>query len=958
MENEKQFERGFNCSIGLMNHLTTYKGELMTRFNWLKPLMPKAGLTPLTLDSATNDRDFIEGHMDPIYLLDIDGQIIDCNEKLALLLGHNKQEVLTHFAEFTLPADLDRVSNHFHRALSGHEETYTCQAIHRDGRRLTLQLTNIPAYDKHLITGVYGIARDITYEQSLETDRTQLLLERDLLSDTPGLALISFTKDGMLTDCSPALASWLGNVPKTYASFLHHVTPSDRPLLDTLWHALLTEETLEGPVSFSLTVGSNSHVLSGKMASFGDVVRGAFSDVTEQETLTRSLRERDQQLQSLYQYVDASVYERNLLTGKYAFYTHGVESLFQVTLDEINRRSLDYNERIHRNDRAKVRAAHADAESGREHRIVYRTQFEEDVKWIEERLIPQFDDSQRVISVMSVARDITRIKAQEEQIWQLAMHDSLTGLPNRSLFLHELADWIERDEQVAVLTFSFNSIHRINHDFGYAVGDDWIVATTSALLHQAPAKSFVGHLGGDEFMLLTGYTDEETLDATCASLLHLGQNYIEVGPYEWRPPVTIGISRYPHDSSIPEELLQYANTALGRTHLAGSDSVVYYASNFNIDSYRKHQLGKDLRRAIDEDELFLEFQPKVDAWSGRITGAEALVRWQHPEWGRIPPNDFIPLSEESDLHIKLADWVLDRTCVALHGWQTRNLPVVPVSINVSPKRLLHGNYTETVKRVLKRHGVMPSLLEIEILETDVLSDSVKIHETLDQLDAANIRVALDDFGTGYSSLSYLQQYPIKSIKIDQRFAADLHENKKTQGIVRTILFMAEEFAMDVVIEGVETLEQLETVRRLNCRTVQGYLFSRPLSHQAFETALEERFLATMETAGPAGVRQAFSLEANVTIHKFHDRELQIGSTPVLLTKSSLRSLHFYARVRLPITDAIELKLLLPYQGEEIPIFIRLLGITELESDLFEYEASYLHPGEAHRVVTALQHHLT
>lgn len=807
----------------------------MPRLNWINPFKSRLAATdsPITLDHVVHDRQFIEGHIDPVYLLDVYGNIVDCNEKLPLLLGYTRDELFTHFAQFSAEEDAQHVMKQFKLALSGSVETYTSSARHRNGHMLKLQITNIPAYNDHLIVGVYGIARDITQDDRLKVD-----VER---------------------------------------------------------------------------------------------------------------------LHDLYQHVDAAIYRKDLLTGELEFYTAGFETLFHTAPKAMGEDPSSCHNAIHRNDRVKVRAAHTNVEAGHETTVIYRTNLNDNVNWIEERLIPKFDDDGGVVAIISIAHDITRLKTQEEQIWQLAMHDSLTGLPNRSLFLHELHEWIDKSEQVAVLTISFNSIHRINQDFGYAVGDDWIIATTSALLHQLPKGGFVGHLGGDEFIfLLSDSIDETSLVAHCQRLLGLSDKNIQVGPYEWCPPVSIGVSRYPQDSDIPEKLLQYANTALGRTSLPDTDRYVFYTSSFNIDSYRRHQLGNDLRRAIEENELFLEFQPKVDAWSGQVVGAEALVRWQHPEWGRIPPNDFIPLSEESELHIKLADWVLLHTCAHLRDWQDKGLPVVPVSINVSPKRLLHGTYAETVRRALHLYRITPSLLEIEILETDVLSDNMKIHDTLEQLDNANIRVALDDFGTGYSSLSYLQQYPIKTIKIDQQFASDLHENKKTQAIVRTILFMAEEFELDVVIEGVETLEQLNVVRNLNCRIVQGYLFSRPLGGEAFEQVLENHFLSTTEVIETTGTKQAFLLEASVTIHKFHDRELSIGSTPIFVTKSGLKSLHFHARFRLPVTESIDLKILLPQIGKGTEILVQLASVIELESGLFEYEACYLNTGDAHHIITVLK----
>ncbi|MDE0564845.1 putative bifunctional diguanylate cyclase/phosphodiesterase, partial [Exiguobacterium sp. B2(2022)] len=460
---------------------------------------------------------------------------------------------------------------------------------------------------------------------------------------------------------------------------------------------------------------------------------------------------------------------------------------------------------IHRQDWQNVKAACQQAKNGIAQHIYYRIHRNQEVCWVEERMIPKFDEHDVVTSIVSVCYDITRFKQQETEIWNLAMHDTVTNLPNRSHFMSELQQWIQRHEQVAVLTLSFNSIHPINRDFGYTVGDDWITATANALTDHLSADSFVGYLGGDDYgILVPNLANEQEVIQFCQSLIRRSERYITVGPYEWSPTVSVGVSRYPHDADQPNMLLQYAHTALGRTRLHGADPIVFYASTFDIDSFRKHQLGNDLRHAIEEGELFLEFQPKVDIWSGRLVGAEALVRWQHPEWGRIPPSDFIALSEETDLHIALSDWVLKETCRQLQEWKNRHLAVVPISINISPKRLLHKTYSETVLRILRQYDLSPSLLEIEILETGILSDNVKIHESLNQLNEAGIRIALDDFGTGYSSLSYLQRYPIKTIKIDQQFVKDLHDSKKTQGIVRTILFMSEEFDIDVLIEGVET----------------------------------------------------------------------------------------------------------------------------------------------------------
>ncbi len=261
---------------------------------------------------------------------------------------------------------------------------------------------------------------------------------------------------------------------------------------------------------------------------------------------------------------------------------------------------------------------------------------------------------------------------------------------------------------------------------------------------------------------------------------------------------------------------------------------------------------------------------------------------------------------------------------------------------------MYGNFTETVKETLRRFDISPGMLEIEILETDVLFDNAKIHQSLEMLSAMGIRIALDDFGKGYSSISYLQQYPIDTIKIDRQFATSLAHDKKTQSVVRSVLFMANEFGMDVIAEGVETMEQLHYLRQLDCTTIQGYLFSRPLPKADFESALKERQVSAVEAMSVTA--HQLTVTASITIHRLKGKQIHVGYTDILISKGTLHSVSFYSSLHLPIHEEIELALKI----DDHIIIIQPTQSFELENGLTEYECRFMNMKESHYVFEAMQ----
>lgn len=907
-------------------------------------------------DVSVIDEHFMENHPDAIFTLDLLGRVTRLNDKTSRLLGYTRHDLMNHFKHFVHPDDQDQTLFHFQQVMQGNSETYTVRVRHSKGHYLEMKIVNIPIFKQERIVGAYGIVRDLTTNQLMKQQMDSIQFDHQLVETLPGISLAAFNEHGYLLRSSPSFSELLGLSPVNTRTLskqdiFERIHPADQQEFQEYIDLLKTNRLLSS-LDIKIRV---LHPQNGYQDVF---CRCAFREseqhVMELTCALYNLSEYKGPVSAeespflSFQHVSKSaIYRYDIRQGKIDFHTRGFETVFDGLLHRYKEIQGGWIEHlILAEDHHKVESSYQRVLAHHETEVSYRIRHQDTVHWVLENRTPITGPDGDVLFYQSVIQDITQLKQQEEKIFQLAMHDRVTGLPNRTLVLEKIGQWIATYPTFSVLTISYNTLQNINHDFGYSIGDKWLSKTATQLLHHLPPASYFGHLYGDEYIVLfPNVVEEYSINKICEQLLEVSKQKIVVDSYEWYPSIGIGVSRFPEDADSPEELVKASSIALGR---ARANDYSVYSSTFNVETYRRHQLQKSIRTAIRRNELFLEYQPKVNAWSGTMVGAEALIRWQHPDWGRIPPNDFIPLSEESDMHILIADWVLEETCRNINQWTLAELPIVPISINVSPKRLIHGNFAETCRETLNRFGVSPSMLEIEILETDVLFDNSKIQQSLQTLSQIGIKIALDDFGKGYSSISYLQQYPIDTIKIDRQFATTLVQDKKTQSVVRSVLFMANEFGMDVVAEGVETMEQLHFLRQLQCPTIQGYLFSKPLPKTQFERTMQERQVRALEAM--TTVTNHRTVAATITIHRLNSQELKVGQTEILVSKGTLESVSFYSTLHLPVHEGIELLLVLDQQS----IAIRPIQTVELDNGWMEYECRYLDLKQSHFVFQALQ----
>ncbi|AZN40465.1 EAL domain-containing protein [Paenibacillus albus] len=456
----------------------------------------------------------------------------------------------------------------------------------------------------------------------------------------------------------------------------------------------------------------------------------------------------------------------------------------------------------------------------------------------------------QIVGSYIIAKDVTEEKAAKEQIQHLAFHDELTGLPNRRWFNQGLAQKIESGSgRFTVMVMDMDRFKLINDSLGHTYGDLFLQEVSRRI--QTCIRDFdmtLSRMGGDEFTLLCDgiYGEEEITEITVRIIEAVAVPY-RLKENDFYVTTSIGIAVYPEHGSDAVQLLQNADTAMYEVKKNGKNGYQYYTKELHALLQEKIQLEGDLRQALTQGQLFLDYQPQADAGTNQIIGVEALVRWQHPTKGILSPGVFIPIAEETAMIYELGTWVLREACRQMKAWHDAGGPLITVSVNLSSQQFHQANLTTYIKDILEETKLESRYLELEITESMMMDPKVS-SSILNELSESGIRISLDDFGTGYSSLSYLKLLPIHKLKIDRSFIRDITQNVNDKAIVATIISMAKHLNMDVIAEGIETKEQLDILVDNDCSEIQGYYYSRPLSASDVEAMfLSDRKLQPLQS---------------------------------------------------------------------------------------------------------------
>lgn len=489
------------------------------------------------------------------------------------------------------------------------------------------------------------------------------------------------------------------------------------------------------------------------------------------------------------------------------------------------------------------------AENGGRMMEVKRRKKSGEVFWASLSLTPLRDMADRPTGLIAYLTDITERKEAEEQLHHLAYYDELTGLPNRTLFarlVDQALTVAQRNETAgSVLFIDLNRFKRINDTLGRRIGDELLQQAAQRFKAALREEDVVARLSGDEFAVGLSDIRQHFEATTVAQKLQAALDApFLIGGHDLRVGASIGISVFPQDGNDAETLLRLADIAMERAKRAEANpdrSVAFYSQDMNQGMQERMRIESGLRHALGNGELILYYQPKFEIASGRLVGAEALVRWLHPERGIVPPSEFIPLAETTGLIVQVGEWVLEQACAQAAIWQQAGIAPFRLAVNVSAREFtasLPGRVADT----LQRYRLDPSWLELEITESTLMHDFERVTAIMDRITALGVSLSLDDFGTGYSSLSYLKRFPIHTLKIDRSFTTGIPADASDCAIAGTIISMARQLGLRVIAEGVETLDQLEFLREAGCDEVQGYLYAAPLPEYEFEKSLRENWL--------------------------------------------------------------------------------------------------------------------
>ena len=789
-------------------------------------------------------RELFENANDIIYTHDLEGNYTSINKAGERAIGYTRDEVLgMKMTDVLAPEYVDAARRMLARKLDGGAPTfYEVEIVARDGHRVPLEISSRLIHKDGRPVGVQGIARNLTSRRRAEEALRESEERYRELFENANDILYTHDLEGNFTAVNKA-----GERVTGYAR---------RELLRMNIAHLVTSEHLE------LTRRMMAETLSGRGRPVYEVeilardgrkvilevgirviregrrpvaVQGTARDVTEAKTAREALRESEERYALAALGANDGLWDWDLRNHR-VFFSPRWKAMLGHAEAEIETRPEEWFERIHPDDVEGFRRHLEEHVEGLtdhfecEHRMRHKTGT---WRWMLARGIAVRDARGRATRIAGSQTDTTGRKRVEEQLTHDAFHDALTGLPNRGLFMEHLRLVIEqskrdRDNLFAVLFLDMDRFKIVNDSLGHIAGDCLLVEISWRLRQCLRGGDIVARLGGDEFTILLRDTEEPGEAALVAARVHdeLARPF-DIGGNEVYATASIGIVLSTIGFTRPEDFLRAADTAMYRAKAHGRGHHAVFDQEMHARVMLTLQLENDLRRAIERGEMIVHYQPIVALDTGRVTGFEALVRWQHPERGLVPPMEFIPVAEEAGLIVPLGTWVLTEACREARRWQgaAAGGPWPDVSVNLSGKQFAQPDLLERVGQVLAETGLDGHALRLEITESVVMENAEATAASLQQLRELGVRLVVDDFGTGYSSLSYLQRFPISTLKIDRSFVSRMCDSEENSEIVRTIIALARNLGIEVVAEGVETPEQLAQLRALGCGYAQGFLFS-------------------------------------------------------------------------------------------------------------------------------------
>jgi diguanylate cyclase (GGDEF)-like protein/PAS domain S-box-containing protein len=559
----------------------------------------------------------------------------------------------------------------------------------------------------------------------------------------------------------------------------------------------------------------------------GEII-GAYSiakDMTEKNMLKQQNSESEKRFRLLIQHLSDVIAIINQ-NGTIEYKSPAVEKVLGFTYEELKDQNLFHL--IHPEDLFKAKDVFVKVlqEPGKTFNTEVRLQHKTGKWiWIDAR-VTNFLNDQSVKGIVINYRDVTERKKSQDNMYRLAYYDFLTKLPNRRLFEDYLKKELKQSFPIALMMIDIDDFKHVNDTFGFDIGDK-ILKNIGDILNKTLRPKFLARISGDRFALMLDIREKNEAEIAAKKLLKRLEKPIKIEQFEFFITVSIGICLTNMDTLTRQQLIANAEIALYSAKGSGKNNFQFYHKDLNVQTYKRFALKNDLRKAIKNEEFFLLYQPRMSCQTKQMKGVEALLRWNHPTFGVVSPNDFINIAEETGLIVPLGNWVLEKAIRQLKEWEQMGLPPLQMSINFSPLQFAQSDLVAKMKKLIKKYKIEPRFIEIEITESLLLDNNERILKTIKSLRSLGIKIAVDDFGTGYSSFGYVKKFIPNTLKIDKSFTDGITSIYDRE-IIHSIIQLGNRLQINIVAEGVETPEQLKILQTLKCHEVQGYLFSKPI----------------------------------------------------------------------------------------------------------------------------------
>jgi diguanylate cyclase (GGDEF)-like protein/PAS domain S-box-containing protein len=793
--------------------------------------------------SEQRHRLLFERNLAGVYRTTIDGRIIDCNEAMARILGFSSREELMEQSAQDLYQD------------PAHRDEYI--AVLRRDRMMTSNEISLRRKDGHacwLIESVHlldgeileGTVIDITDRKLAENalreseERYRLLVERmrEGLAQANNDGVLEFANDRFCEMVGYTREELIGKQGDLLLAYPEDISLMREKIRLRMRHVADQYEVRirrkDGTIIW-LEIGG-APVVDAAGNVVGSI--GVHNDVTERRMAEEALRESEARYRLMAEN-STDMISRTSNRGLLLYASDASRRLLGYEPSELVGRSFfDF---VFDADRDEVRHLSSLIHESGPTTFAYRVEKKDgSLVWFETTSRSVRDIfTGRVREIVGVSRDVTERKRVEEQIEYQAYHDALTGLPNRRLFRDRLTVALAHARRMkhplAVMFLDLDRFKVVNDTLGHSTGDELLKAVGARLQVSLREEDSIARMGGDEFtILLADLKSTDTAAKIAQKVLDTVALPLQIDGTELFVTTSIGIALFPSDGDTAETLLANADHAMYRAKDAGRNSYQMFTPAMNNRALERLSLENDLRHALDRGELVLHYQPQINIASGRVTGVEALLRWNRPGFGLVGPKDFIPIAEETQLIVPIGEWVLREACRQAREWRGDRASGFRMAVNLSPRQFQHSDLPRVIAAALELSGIAPHDLELEITESLAMQNTTRTIATLQRLREMGVQIAIDDFGTGHSSLNYLRSFPIDSVKIDQEFVQEIEASAADRAIVSAVIGMARGLRLRVTAEGVETEEQLAFLREQGCEDVQGFLFGEPVPAEAFQ----------------------------------------------------------------------------------------------------------------------------